>query len=46
VAAVEPSVAFAEACRSRLPGVRVEIAAAEALSFDDASSTTRARSSS
>jgi len=36
VAAVEPSAPFVEACRRRLPGVRVEVAAAEALPFDDA----------
>jgi SAM-dependent methyltransferase len=36
VAAVEPSAPFAEACRRRLPGVRVELAPAEALPFDDA----------
>jgi SAM-dependent methyltransferase len=36
VAAVDPSVPFAEACRRRLPGVHVEVAAAEALPFDDA----------
>ena len=36
VAAVEPSAPFAEACRRRLPGVRVEVAAAEALPFGDA----------
>ena len=35
VAAVEPSVPFAEAARQRLPGVRVELAAAESLPFDD-----------
>jgi SAM-dependent methyltransferase len=35
VAAVDPSVPFAEACRARLPGVRVEIAAAEELPFAD-----------
>ena len=35
VAAVEPSAPFADACRRRLPGVRVEVAAAEALPFDD-----------
>ena len=37
VAAADPSAPFAEACRRRLPGVRVEIAPAEALPFDDAS---------
>ena len=36
VAAVDPSAPFAEACRRRLPGVRVEIARAEALPFPDA----------
>ena len=35
VAAVDPSPPFAEACRRRLPGVRVETASAEALPFDD-----------
>jgi len=35
VAAVEPSAPFAEACRARLPGVQVEVAAAEDLPFDD-----------
>lgn len=35
VAAAEPSPPFAEACRERLPGVRVEVAGAEALPFDD-----------
>jgi SAM-dependent methyltransferase len=37
VAAVDPSEPFAEACASRIPGVRVEIAAAEALPFGDGS---------
>lgn len=37
VAAVDPSEPFAAACRSRLPGVRVEVAAAEALPFVDQS---------
>jgi SAM-dependent methyltransferase len=37
VAAVDPSEPFAEACASRLPGVRVEVAAAEALPFGDGS---------
>ena len=37
VAAAEPSPTFAEACRQRNPAVRVEIAPAEALPFDDAS---------
>jgi ubiquinone/menaquinone biosynthesis C-methylase UbiE len=36
VAAVDPSPPFAEACRRRLPGVQVEVAAAEALPFDSA----------
>jgi SAM-dependent methyltransferase len=36
VAAVDPSVPFAEACSKRLPGVRVEVAPAEALPFGDA----------
>jgi SAM-dependent methyltransferase len=36
VAAVDPSEPFAEACRRRLPGARVEVAAAEALPFEDA----------
>ncbi len=35
VAAADPSAPFADACRRRLPGVRVEIAAAEALPFPD-----------
>jgi SAM-dependent methyltransferase len=35
VAAVDPSAPFADACRARLPGVRVEVAPAEALPFDD-----------
>src|SRR5689334_503524 len=35
VAAVDPSEPFAEACARRVPGVRVEVAAAEALPFDD-----------
>ena len=35
VAAVDPSEPFAEACRRRLPGARVEVAAAEALPFPD-----------
>jgi SAM-dependent methyltransferase len=37
VAAVDPSEPFASACRERLPGVRVEIAGAEALPFADGS---------
>jgi len=37
VAAVDPSVPFAEACRRRHPGVRVELGSAEALPFADAS---------
>jgi SAM-dependent methyltransferase len=36
VAAVDPSAPFVEACRRRLPGVRVEVAAAEALPFGTA----------
>ena len=36
MAAADPSAPFAEACRRRLPGVRVEVAPAEALPFDDA----------
>jgi SAM-dependent methyltransferase len=36
VAAVDPSAPFVEACRRRLPGVRVEVAAAESLPFEDA----------
>ena len=36
VAAVDPSPPFVAACRERLPGVRVEAAAAEALPFGDA----------
>jgi SAM-dependent methyltransferase len=35
VAAVDPSEPFAEACRERLPGVEVVVAAAEALPFAD-----------
>lgn len=35
VAAVDPSEPFAEACRRRLPGARVEVATAEALPFPD-----------
>jgi SAM-dependent methyltransferase len=35
VAAVDPSVPFVEACRARLPGVRVQVASAAALPFDD-----------
>jgi len=35
VAAVDPSAPFVEACRERLPGVRVELAAAERLPFAD-----------
>ncbi len=37
VAAAEPSPTFAEACRQRNPDVRVEVAPAETLPFDDAS---------
>jgi SAM-dependent methyltransferase len=36
VAAVDPSMQFVEACRARLPGVRVEVGPAEALPFEDA----------
>jgi SAM-dependent methyltransferase len=36
VAAVEPSPPFADACRERLPGVDVRVAAAESLPFADA----------
>ena len=36
VAAVDPSPPFVQACRRRLPGVRVEVAAAESLPFADA----------
>jgi SAM-dependent methyltransferase len=35
VAAVDPSPPFAEACSKRLPGVRVEVAKAEALPVED-----------
>jgi len=35
VAAAEPSEPFADACRARVPGVRVEVAPAEALPFED-----------
>src|SRR6478609_2550584 len=35
VAAVEPSAPFAEACARRVPGVHVEVAAAEELPFAD-----------
>ena len=35
VAAVDPSPPFADACRRRLPGVRVEDASAERLPFED-----------
>jgi SAM-dependent methyltransferase len=37
VAAVDPSEPFARACAERVPGARVEVAAAEALPFADAS---------
>jgi SAM-dependent methyltransferase len=36
VAAIDPSPRFVEACRTRLPGVRVEVGSAEALPFADA----------
>jgi SAM-dependent methyltransferase len=36
VAAVDPSPPFAEACRARVPGADVRVAAAEALPFEDA----------
>jgi SAM-dependent methyltransferase len=36
VAAAEPSQTYADACRGRLPGVRVEVAPAEKLPFEDA----------
>jgi SAM-dependent methyltransferase len=36
VSAAEPSAAFAEACRARVPGVEVVVAPAEALPFPDA----------
>jgi SAM-dependent methyltransferase len=35
VSAVDPSMSFVEACRARHPGVRVEVASAEALPFED-----------
>jgi ubiquinone/menaquinone biosynthesis C-methylase UbiE len=35
VAAVDSSAAFVQACRARLPGVRAQVAAAEALPFGD-----------
>src|SRR5688500_12911992 len=35
VAAVDPSAPFAQACAARLPGVRVEVGAAESLPFAD-----------
>jgi ubiquinone/menaquinone biosynthesis C-methylase UbiE len=35
VAAIDPSSSFIQACRDRLPGVRAQVAAAEALPFDD-----------
>ena len=37
VRAAEPSEPFAEACRARVPGVEVAVAAAEALPYDDES---------
>ena len=36
VVAIDPSMPFVDACRRRLPGVRVEHASAEALPFEDA----------
>jgi ubiquinone/menaquinone biosynthesis C-methylase UbiE len=36
VAAIDPSIPFADACRRRLPGVAVDVASAEALPFEDA----------
>jgi ubiquinone/menaquinone biosynthesis C-methylase UbiE len=35
VAAVDPSPAFVQACEARLPGIRTQVAAAEALPFGD-----------
>jgi ubiquinone/menaquinone biosynthesis C-methylase UbiE len=35
VAAVDPSAAFVQACQARLPGVRAQVATAEALPFGD-----------
>jgi SAM-dependent methyltransferase len=35
VAAIDPSLSFVQACQERLPGVRAEVAAAEALPFSD-----------
>lgn len=35
VAAADPSSSFAQACAERLPGVRVEVAGAEGLPFED-----------
>jgi SAM-dependent methyltransferase len=35
VAAVDPSEAFLQACRSRYPGIRGEVASGESLPFDD-----------
>ena len=35
VAAIDPSASFVEACRERYPDVHVEIAAAEAIPFED-----------
>ena len=35
VAAVDPSEPFAAACRARVPGARVEVAAGESLPFED-----------
>jgi SAM-dependent methyltransferase len=36
VAAVDPSASFAQACAARLPGVRVQVAGAEQLPFENA----------
>ena len=35
VTAIDPSPSFVEACRARLPGVRVELGPAESLPFED-----------
>ena len=37
MAAVDPSAPFVDACRERQPGVRIELAPAEALPFEDGS---------